>query len=44
MKKDINLSSQVIDIKEDLVWTGSGGRTFLRSVGLERYSDVLRPI
>ena len=43
MKTDIDLSSQVIDIQKDLLWS-SGDRSFLERLGLARYADVLLPI
>jgi len=44
LKKDIQLSPQVIDIEEDLLWKKGDSFAYLSSIGLQRYHDVLKPL
>ena len=44
LKKDIDLSGQLIDIQKDLCWSGRDCYSFLQSLGLQRYASDLSPI
>lgn len=44
LKNDIDLSIQSTDFKEEMRWKGSvNAETFLRSLGLQQYVQVLKP-
>lgn len=44
LKTDVDLSNQVTDIQEDLLWVGGDSLPFLSKLGLERYHADLQPI
>ena len=44
LKVDIDLSSQVTDIQQDLRWICRDSEPYLQQLGLERYFPYLRPI